>query len=299
MPTRSIVARPLGVIPLPEVSGLARGRDAAGRDTILAIGDRAGTVAWAPVEADLDALAWQTLDLRHAEGTGIPEQDPQLEAVAVDGRMTVVLVQESPNRAEVIDAPSRTVRAHITFTVADVPSLAEIRQSWLDPHGSHTEGAVLMRAGHMLLVKEKDPAALLEFGPAGSRPLGLVPEAWLPPDEGWEVADGDVVLTCLAAWRPGERLAAQCPDFSDAAVDGRGRLLLTGDQAGALVAIGAHPPAGDPHDGRFEAEAVWTVEGIEDKPEGVVVLPDGDVLIACDRRKVKRNLFLVPGADLA
>jgi hypothetical protein len=298
MSTRSIRARGLGAIPLPEVSGLARGRNAAGRDVIVAIGDRAGTVAWAALDDDLDALVWQTLDLRHAEGTRIPDRDPQLEAVAVDGRMTVVLVQESPIRAEAIDAPSRSVRAHLTFVVPDVPTLREIRESWLDPDGSRAEGIVLMRGGHVLLVKEKDPAALLEFGPAGSRPLGLLPEAWLPPDEAWEVADGDVELTCLAAWRPGEELASLCPDYSDAAVDTTGRLLLTGDQAGALVAVGAHRPAEDPFAGRFEAEALWIVDGIEDKPEGVVVLPHGDVLIACDRRKVRRNLFLVAAADL-
>jgi hypothetical protein len=298
MPTRSISARPLGAIPLEEVSGLARGRDASGRDAILAIGDRAGTVAWAPLEDDLDALAWQTLDLRHAEGTRIPERDPQLEAVAVDGRMTVVMVQESPIRAEAIDAPGRRVRAHITFVVPDVPALGQIHESWLDPDGSRAEGVVLMREGHILLVKEKGPSALLEFGPAGSHPLGLDPEAWLPHDAAWEVADGDVELTCLAAWRPGDQLDEQCPDFSDAAVDGTGRLLLTGDQAGALVAVGAHRPAEDPFAGRFEAEGIWLVKGIEEKPEGVVVLPHGDVLIACDRRKVKRNLFLVAGADL-
>ena len=156
MPIRSVPARRLGAIPLPEVSGLARGRDASGRDAILAIGDRAGTVAWAALGEGLDGLAWQTLDLRHAEGTRIPEHDPQLEAVAVDGRMTVVLVQESPNRAEVIDAPSRRVRAHISFVVPDVAQLSDIRAAWLDPEGSHTEGVVLMREGHIMLVKEKD-----------------------------------------------------------------------------------------------------------------------------------------------
>jgi len=295
---REVEATPLGTIPIAEVSGLARGVDAAGRPAVLAVGDGAATVAWAALGADLNRLDWQTLDLSHASGTRIPQEDPQLEAVAVDGHMTVVLVQESPNRAEVIDAPTRRVRAHVAFEVGRHASLEDVHESWHDPEGSHTEGIVLMRRGHVLLVKEKDPAALLEFGPAGDPPLGLTPGAWLPYDQPWEVAQGEVVLTCLAAWRPSKELAARCPDFSDAAVDGDGRLLLTGDQAGVLVSVTAHEPAADPFGGRFDAQGIWRVRGIRDKPEGLVVLPDGDLLIACDRRKVTGNLFRVAAADV-
>lgn len=291
-------ARPVGTIPLPEVSGLALGRDAQGRRAIMAIGDRAATVAWAVLAEDLEDLAWQTLDLRHAEGSRIPEEDPQLEAVAVDGRMGVVLVQESPNRAEVIDGPARRVRASVALEIPDVPALADVLASWRDPDCSHTEGIVLMRKGHALVVKEKDPAALLEFGPAGEEPLGIGPDAWLPDDDAWEVGTGDVVLSCLAAWRPDAQLSRTSPDFSDAEVGPDGGLLLTGDQARVLVAVGAHLPGEDPFAGTVRARAAWQLAGIEHKPEGLVVLPGGDVLVACDRRKVRTNLFVVDAAEL-
>jgi hypothetical protein len=293
-----VTSRTVGSIPLQEVSGLARGRDRSGDPIVVAIGDRAALVAWAPLSAGVEHLQWQTADLSHAAGSRIPQRDPQIEGVALDGRMGVVIVQEFPNRAEVIDAAGGSVRAQVVFDVPDLPALADVHASWQDPDGSHTEGIVLMRAGHVLLVKEKGPAALLEFGPAGEAPLGLRPEAWLPDDRTWDVAPGEVVLTCLAAWRPSEDLRRACPDFSDAAVRGDGRLLLTGDQAQVLVAVDEHPPAGDPHSGEFSAAGIWRVSGIEDKPEGVVVLPDGDVLIACDRRKVARNLFVVAGDQL-
>lgn len=292
-----VKAQPMGTIPLPEVSGLARGRDRDGNRIMVAIGDRAALIAWAALPDGAEDLQWQTADLSNAEGSAIPRKDPQIEGVALDGRMGVVIVQEFPNRAEVIDAASRSVRARVSFEVPDVSALAEVHASWLDPGSSHTEGIVLMRRGHVLLVKEKDPAALLEFGPAGEQPLGLQPAAWLPDDQVWQVGAGDVVLTCLAAWRPTKDLRRASPDFSDAeAADGR--LLLTGDQAGVLIAVDALPPAEDPFAGEFSAAAMWRVTGIEDKPEGLVVLPDGDVVIACDRRKVGHNLFRVPGEEL-
>ena len=57
-------------------------------------------------------------------------------------------------------------------------------------------------------------------------------------------------------------------------------------------------PAAEPFDGVFSAEVVVRVKGLADKPEGLVVLPDGDVLIACDMRATdEENLFLVASAD--
>lgn len=293
-----VKARRVGSIPLKEVSGLARGRDRDGNRIVVAIGDGAALIAWAPLAGDVEDLRWQSADLSHAAGSRIPRKDPQIEGVALDGRMGVVIVQEFPNRAEVIDAVSRSVRAQVVFDVPDLPSLADVHASWQDPNSSHSEGIVLMRNGHVLLVKEKDPAALLEFGPVGDQPLGLGSESWLPDDQTWVVGPGEVTLTCLAAWRPSEDLRRACPDFSDAAVGGDGRLLMTGDQAQVLVAVDALPAAADPHDGEFPAAGMWRVSGIEDKPEGLAVLPNGDVLIACDRRKVTGNLFLVAGEQL-
>jgi hypothetical protein len=37
--------------------------------------------------------------------------------------------------------------------------------------------------------------------------------------------------------------------------------------------------------------------GIKDKPEGIVVLENLDVLVACDRRKPTKNLFVIPRAE--
>ena len=79
--------------------------------TVAAIGDRAATIAWAQVGDGTEDLDWQTLSLTEAEGTRIPKDDPQLEAIAVDGALGILVVQESPCRAEYIDAKRRRVLA--------------------------------------------------------------------------------------------------------------------------------------------------------------------------------------------
>ena len=110
-------------VPLAEVSGLALGRNRDGHVTVAAIGDRAATIAWATVGDAIEDFDWQTLSLREVQGTRIPTADPQLEAIAVAGRRPgILLVQESPCRAEYIDAQQRRVLAHITLDLPeDVP----------------------------------------------------------------------------------------------------------------------------------------------------------------------------------
>lgn len=292
MQTTRVSARPLGSVPLLEVSGLASTSDRAGTVTIAAIGDREATIAWATTPGDPAQLEWQVLDLRHAQGTRIPQRDPQLEALTIDGAGRLLLVQEHPCRAEFIDARERRVLSHVELEVG--PGAGQLHTSWQDPEGSHAEGVVLLRDGHLLVVKEKAPAALLEFGPAGDEPAGFGRDRWLGEQDAWELPAGEVTLTLLAAWLPDSDLRRACPDFSDAAVGMGGQLLMTGDQARVAIQVdAATPDAEEPFAGTFSAQAIWQLDGVEDKPEGVAVLPDGSVLIACDRRSVKKNLFLV------
>lgn len=286
-------AEAVGTIPLAEVSGLAVGSDAQGRPALLAIGDRAASVARAGLDHGPADLQWRTLDLRDAEGTRIPTRDPQLEALAADGAGGMLIAQESPNRAEFFDVPTHRVRARITLEIGRADGLAELRRSWEDESCSHAEAVVLLRDGHLLVGKEKDPVALLEFGPAGATPRGFGPDRWLGPGEGWSAPDGDATLTVLAVWLPDAPTAPACPDLSDAAVAPSGALLLLSDQARTVLVVDPAAPGDDPFRGRFHASAAWQLAGIEAKPEGIAVLPEGDVLIACDRRKVKTNLFVV------
>lgn len=297
-----VEARHVGAIPLAEVSGLAIGRNRDGEVTVAAIGDRAATIAWATVGKGVDDLDWQTLSLREARGTRIPRTDPQLEAIAVDGTLGILLVQESPCRAEYIDARQRQVLAHITLDIPDDVGSDELRRSWSDPDGSHAEGVVLLKDGHLLVVKEKDPGALLEFGPSGDVAGGFGGDRWLDAGQRWwEGGDTqgaeEVSLVLLAAWHPTEQMSAACPDLSDAEVGPAGNLILLSDQGRSVAVVPAGSPAPDPFAGSFEAIMVWRVSGIAHKPEGIVVMPTMDVLVACDKHKPRKNLFVIPRAE--
>lgn len=293
---RSLTAEPLGTIPLREVSGLAVGLGRRGRVTVAAVGDRTATVAVADVTGALGDLQWRTFDVATMSGNRLPRKNPQLEAIAVDGARGVLLVQEHPNHGQFVEADDRSVVAQVSL---EVPGAAgsELRRQWEDPQGSHTEGAVLLRGGHLLVVMEKDPTVLLEFGPDGATPIGFGSAQWNPAGEPWLVDRGEITLVAVAAWYPQPEQTGLFPDLSDAARGVLGNLVLLSDQGSSVVVVPPHQPAAEPFAGTFRASDVWHLTGIAAKPEGVAVLPDGDVLVACDRRKVAENLFVVRRAD--
>ena len=99
----------------------------------------------------------------------------------------VLLLQETPPRVELIDPKALQVVASIDLAVE---GRGEIAQAWSDPKGSRGEGMVLLPGGHLLVAKEKKPAALIEFGPPHSRSLGLVRCGALADGEKWPIEKG-------------------------------------------------------------------------------------------------------------
>jgi hypothetical protein len=159
-------------VPLHEVSGICLRRSRTGRMPLIAVGDRASKIAWFSLpRSDKGRIDWHTSDSSKLSGSMLPEDDPQIEAVCADGLGRILLLQETPPRVEFIDPKASKVIASIELAVEGG---AEIARAWSDPKGSRGEGIVLLPGGHLLVAKEKKPAALIELGPPDSRSRGLL-----------------------------------------------------------------------------------------------------------------------------
>ena len=158
-----------------------------------------------------------------------------------------------------------------------------MREAWLSDRSSRGESLVLADRGHLLVVKEKDPPAILEFGPAGDAAVGWRRGGPISPP-----VAGDAALTVLATWWLGEELAKQLPDISDATVGPDGRLYLLSDQGSAIARL---PDSLDPQRGTVEAAARWRIAGSPENAEGLVILGDGTVLVGLDTKSPRRNLL--------
>ena len=261
--------RDLADIPLREVSGLER---RAGE--LLAVGDHEPVVFVARLASK---PAWRGIDLA---GLHLPDGGTQFEAIVSTGEGTVLILQEQPARALHVDL---TGPALLGTLVLEVPEGHRLRQSWLGDRSSRGESLVLTARGHLLVVKEKDPAAILEFGPPGDEPVGWRRgvDAVAPPPE-------DAELTVLATWWLGEELGRRLPDISDATVGPDGALYLLSDQGTAIARL---PDRLDPAGGTVEADAIWRIAGGPENPEGLVILDDGTPLVALDTKAPRGNLL--------
>ena len=262
--------RDVADVPLREVSGLAlRGSE------LLAVGDHDPVVFSAPLQSW--PLQWRGIDLA---GLELPDGGTQFEAIQPTSAHTVLVLQEQPARVLHIDL---AVPALIGTLLLDVPEGHRLRQAWLGDRSSRGESLALADRGHLLVVKEKDPSAILEFGPVGDDPVG-----WRRGGPTVAPAPGDAELTVLATWWLSDELAKRFPDISDATAGPDGRLYLLSDQGSAIARL---PDVLDPRGGEVEAAAMWRIAGSPENAEGLVILDDGTVLVGLDTKSPRRNLL--------
>ncbi len=219
----------------------------------------------------------------------LPKHDPQIEAVCADGPGRVLLLQETLPRVELIDPKALSVVASIDLAVE---GRGEIARAWSDPKGSRGEGMVLLPDGHLLVAKEKKPAAFIEFGPPNSRSRGLVRGSALANGGRWPIKKGRHRFVALAIWLPDKILAKTCADFSDLEIGPDGRLYLLSDKSSAIARLDDLPPGG----GAAALLDAWRLGDLDGKPEGLAFTAQGRAVVGLDTRKPRRNLLLLEPA---
>jgi hypothetical protein len=287
---RRLRVRRLIDVPLREVSGICRHRTRNGRTYLIAVGDRVATIAWFSLRPnDRGRIEWHTRNIAKLSGSMLPKNHPQIEAVCADGLGRVLLLQETPPRAEFIDPKALEVFASIDLVVE---GRSEIARAWSDPKGSQGEGVVLLPGGHLLVAKEKKPAAFIEFGPPHSRSRGLARGDALADGKRWPIKKGHHRYVALAIWLPDKALAKTCLDFSDLEIGPDGYLYLLSDKSATIARLDDLPAGG----GNAALLDAWRLGDLDGKPEGLTFNVQGLAIVGLDTRKPRRNLVLLEPA---
>jgi hypothetical protein len=274
-------------VPLREVSGICLRRGRNGRMFLVAVGDRTAKIAWfSEPRSDGSRIDWHTRNIRKLSGSMLPKRDSQVEAICADGRGRVLLLQETPPRVEFIDPKASSMIASIDLAVE---GRGEIAGAWSDPKGSRGAGVALLPGGHLLIAKEKKPAAFIEFGPPHSRSRGLVRGGALAEGERWSIKKGHHRFVALAVWHPNKTLAKTCADFSDLEIGPDGYLYLLSDKSFTIARLDDLPAGG----GTAALLDAWRLGDLDGKPEGLAFTAQGRAIVALDTRKPRRNLLLL------
>jgi hypothetical protein len=263
-----------------EVSGLGLLRDPrSGRTELLAISDRTttivrlGTDGSGQLRADEPGrrAAQHHRVRRLPEDLDRPDGGSQWEGVAGDGAGRVIVLCERTSELLVI-APDLRFERRIA-----------LRHDWQGDGRAGLESLVLLRDGHVLSAKQRDPLRLLEFGPSGDDPLGLTPAAFLAAGEPARLSPvGE--LRCLTSWKFDDPLRS----VNDMAVHAD-RLHLISSAARRIARV--RLPAAGP----VRVESWWplpdTVAGSRGaRAEGLVVDAAVGVLVGVDSHGGGNNL---------
>jgi hypothetical protein len=266
-----------------EVSGLGLRRDPrSGLAEVIAISDRTTTIV--RLRADGSARLRPDRPGRrgaaHHRVRGLPDDldragGPQWEGVAADGAGRVVVLGERGSEL-VLLSPEFEFERRI-----------RLRHEWEGDRQAGLEALVLLRTGHVLAAKQRHPVRLLEFGPPGDRPIGLVPTAALPAGEAFRPPPARE-LTCLAGWGFADDDPPSVNDMSLHA----GFLHLVSSASRRIARIRL------PAVGPIRVESWWSLPdavtgGRDAKAEGLIVDDRVGVLVAVDSHRDRDNLHLL------
>jgi SdiA-regulated len=279
---------------LREVSGICERTAGQGRTRqLLAVGDQSHHILVGDLPV-ANAAPFERRDLQPlVAGAGLrtPESS-QWEGIDTDTTGRVFVLREVPGTVLVFDQTLETLLHVFPLTVEDDPAELE---AWEADQNALGEGVLLLRNGHLFIVKEDKPRQLLEFGPPGAQAEGLRED--LPIAHAGEFPtppESRATFRLLSAWDLGGAAAERIGDLSDVTVGPDGRIYVLSDESRCIARLQATL---DPGDRLIEVDRIWGLPDRLHQPEGLVITADWEVLVAVDHDEPRQNLFLLRGLD--
>jgi hypothetical protein len=268
-------------VPVEELSALALRLGATGSAELLAVGDRAFSIAAG--DAKPPGTSEATGDLAEAVGEWSLEPDAsQWEGLAADGAGRAFVLQEHPG--------DKGKPSHVFVFAPDLKELDRVialvvegddsawKRDWLEHKNTRGEALALLRDGHLLVAKQKEPARLIEFGPKGAHAAGLGESRFLAEGEPFDCPRDYVVeYEPLHSWGVAEEDTDELPSINDLTVH-EGRLYAISRDSRVIARLEATV---GPEESSVGVADSWLVPAVVRQPEGLVML-DGLVPIVGD-----------------
>jgi hypothetical protein len=282
-------------LPLLEVSGLGErlAPEGDGRE-LLAVGDESFTLATGVLTlGDTQVLAPRhpAADLESiVRASGVPlAGGPEWEAVAGGPSRRVYVLQEDDGDGAsavlVFRADLSALEGRVGLDIADGGRRPENwRRKWIEDDNARGEAILVLRQGHVLVAKQRDPIRFIEFGPPGDRANGLSVATLLGASE--PLGAGVDRLEALADWPLGEELRS----VNDLAVAEDGGLYALSADSRLIAAL---DPTLSPGDRSVRVKRLFSVPDDIPRPEGLLMV-GGHPVVGSDHDDPEAdNVFLL------
>ena len=271
-------------LPMKEISGLARERSRPDGISLYAVGDATFNIGRFTHDRTAAAVTITIRDIantiRAKAGTA-----SQWEAVAADGASNICILAEKSSRVVCLNS---TVKQEIGRLRLDVDNGAHLAKQWKTEPNSRGEGLVLMRGGHVLVLKEKRPPLVVEFGPKGDAANGWDAHTLLADGEPFALP-ASRKLVALKTWEFAASLAVIAPDASELTVGPDGRLYMLSQEGAVLIRLEGSL---GPNENKVHASAWWPLPEHFEHAEGLAIDDELHPWVAVDiHRTDPPNLF--------
>lgn len=291
-------------LPVKELSGLCQVQDVgSGKRKIIAINDLDRRILSIDRESmEQGLLKFEEHDLAGWPGIRKPgndeKPDSQWEAVFADPSGRLYISNEEMGRIEIFDLKNNRVLGQVDFVIpAADPGMAEFKKAWDHDKSSRVEGFIILANGHILAAKEKNPPALIEFGPPGESAKGFLNgiQATGEQDEisnqllTWPgLEERKIKYEALKIWNPAKDFPAEL-DLSELTLTEQGELALLSDRLRKIYVIGDKLA---PRERVFNPKRIIDLPQVMEKPEGLVFVGLSQAIIGVDLKEIKTNIFM-------
>lgn len=287
-------------VPIAELSGLAIVRSVEGAGqmagansiSLYATGDASYDVASLRIDSSSGDVSMRVNDVAPVLGKH-PGNASQWEAVATDSRNTICMLSETHSEVSCLDL---SLKKELGTFKLDVSGIKRLDHVWEEQPNSRGEGMILMKNGHVLILKEKQPSMLIEFGPKGDSPMGYDSDTFLQHGEAFAIPQSkpqSKFLVALKIWEFSDRLGELAKDASEIALGPDGRVYLLSQESSTLIRLEKTLKA-DEEKITVDHDAYWNLPTGIEKAEGLVIDDQMRPWIGIDiKQKDKSNLFLL------
>ncbi len=289
-------------VPIAELSGLAIVRSIEEADRVAgtisinlyAIGDAGYDVASLRIDSSSGDASMRVNDVAPVLGKHAGNAS-QWEAIATDSRDTVCMLSETRSEVSCLDL---SLQKELGTLKLDVSGIKRLDHVWKERPNSRGEGMILMKNGHILILKEKQPSMLIEFGPNGDSPMGYDSDTFLQDGEAFAIPQSKF-WAALKIWEFSDRLSELAKDASEITLGPDGRVYLLSQESSTLIRLEKTLKA-DEEKITVDHDAYWKLPAGIEKAEGLAIDDQMRPWIGIDiKQKDKSNLFLLSpiGAD--